>query len=244
MKKTKYINRLFLFALFSTVITICSKAAEPKSLTITKITSAASPSGEAVPALLDQHKVESHPIEIANWQAYPYKPEVSFRIAHTGKEILLHYKVKEASVRAVATKDNGRVWEDACVEFFVSPDGDNTYYNFECSCIGKLLIQEGIPGNRKSAEQDVLSSVKRWSSLGNEPFDEKVGECSWELTMIIPVTAFYKHSLESLDGKKMKGNFYKCGDKLQTPHFLSWSPIQAERPMFHLPAYFGTLFFE
>lgn len=47
-----------------------------------------------------------------------------------------------------------------------------------------------------------------------------------------------------LDGKTMKGNFYKCGDKLQTPHFLSWSPIGLERPMFHCPAFFGTLSFE
>ena len=74
--------------------------------------------------------------------------------------------------------------------------------------------------------------VKRWSSLGGEPFEERLGECSWELAMVIPVSAFFQHSVGSLDGKTMKGNFYKCGDKLQTPHFLSWSPIGLERPMF------------
>ena len=163
----------------------------------------------------------------------------------TGHEILLHYKVKEASVRAVAAGDNGRVWEDACVEFFVSPDGDDCYYNFECNCIGRLLVQGGAVNERRpTASPEVLGMVKRWSSLGTEPFEERLGECSWELVMVIPVSAFFKHSVGSLDGKTMKGNFYKCGDKLQTPHFLSWSPIGLERPMFHCPAFFGTLSFE
>lgn len=39
-------------------------------------------------------------------------------------------------------------------------------------------------------------------------------------------------------------NFYKCGDKLQTPHFLSWNPINLEKPNFHCPEFFGTLNFE
>ena len=93
--------------------------------------------------LAGRNGIEFQPLDVVNWKDYPYKPEVSFRIAHTGREILLHYKVKEASVRAVASGDNGRVWEDACVEFFVSPEGDDRYYNFECNCVGRLLIQGG-----------------------------------------------------------------------------------------------------
>ena len=39
-------------------------------------------------------------------------------------------------------------------------------------------------------------------------------------------------------------NFYKCGDKLQTPHFLSWNPIDLEKPNFHCPEFFGMLRFK
>lgn len=238
-------NKFLLFFVFLIIGLSYSNAQETKNLVVKKIVCTASPKGEAVPALLDANNITFHPIDVVNWKEYPYKPEVCFRIAHTGKEILLHYKVKEASVRAVADKDNGRVWEDACVEFFVSPDGDNSYYNFECNCIGNLLIQGGVVnGSRPMATPEILAMVKRWSSLGNKPFEERVGECCWELTMVIPVTALFKHSLNSLNGKKMKGNFYKCGDKLQTPHFLSWSPINLERPMFHCPRFFGMLTFE
>ena len=37
---------------------------------------------------------------------------------------------------------------------------------------------------------------------------------------------------------------YKCGDKLQTPHFLSWAPIDLPKPKFHCPEFFGELVFE
>lgn len=238
-------NKFFLLLAFSIIGMLYGNAQEAKSLSVKKIMCTASPAGEAVPSLLDKNGIAFHPLDVVNWKDYPYKPEVSFRIAHTGKEILLHYKVKEASIRAVADKDNGRVWEDACVEFFLSPGSDSCYYNFECNCIGKLLIQGGIVNeSRPLANPETLGKVKRWSSLGAVPFEERTGEGSWELTMVIPVSAFFKHSIDSLDGKTMKGNFYKCGDKLQTPHFLSWSPIRLERPMFHCPAFFGTLHFE
>lgn len=240
-----YGSKLFLLFVFSMVGMVYCNAQSGKSLSVRKVMCTASPESEAVPSLLDENGIGFHSIDVVNWKDYPYKPEVSFRIAHTGREILLHYKVKEAGVRAVAAGDNGRVWEDACVEFFVSPEGDDCYYNFECNCIGKLLVQGGAVNERRpTASPEVLGMVKRWSSLGSEPFEERPGECSWELVMVIPVSAFFKHSVDSLDGKTMKGNFYKCGDKLQTPHFLSWNPILLKQPMFHCPAYFGTLSFE
>ena len=240
-----YGSKLLLLLVFSMVGMVCCNAQSGKSLSVKKVMCTASPEGEAVPSLLDENGIEFQPLDVVNWKDYPYKPEVSFRIAHTGREILLHYKVKEASVRAVASGDNGRVWEDACVEFFVSPEGDDRYYNFECNCAGRLLIQGGAVNERRpTASQEVLGMVKRWSSLAGEPFEERLGECSWELVLVIPVSAFFQHSVGSLDGKTMRGNFYKCGDKLQTPHFLSWSPIRLEHPMFHCPAFFGTLFFE
>lgn len=67
--------------------------------------------------MLDKNQVEYQAIDQVNWEKFSYKPEVKFRIAHTGKEVLLHYKVTEQSVRAMAGSDNGPVWEDACVEF-------------------------------------------------------------------------------------------------------------------------------
>jgi len=47
-----------------------------------------------------------------------------------------------------------------------------------------------------------------------------------------------------LTGRRVKANFYKCGDNMKTPHYLSWNPIGTERPNFHTPDYFGTIVFE
>ena len=202
-------------------------------------------SASEVPALMDANGVEWNPIEIVNWKEYPYQPVVKFRVAHTGDAILLHYQVTEASVRAVATQDDGRVWEDACVEFFLSPEGNDFYYNFECNCATKLLLHGGLAGTeRPGAPEEVLKNVKRWSSLGTEPFEEKVGECTWEVALVIPTSAIFRHEIDSLNGKTMRANFYKCGDLLQTPHFLSWSPIDLPQPKFHCPEFFGEIKFE
>ena len=215
-----------------------------KSLSVKKLNVRAE-EAVAVPALLDAENVEFNSIACVNWAEYPYQPEVKFRIAHTGDAILLHYQVTEASVRAVATADDGRVWEDACVEFFLSPESNDFYYNFECNCAGKLLLHGGpAGGDRPGAAEEVLKSVKRWASLGTEPFEERVGECSWEVALVIPTSAIFRHEIADLNGKTMRANFYKCGDLLQTPHFLSWSPIDLPQPKFHCPEFFGELVFE
>ena len=215
-----------------------------KNLVIKKITTGAV-EASAVPALFDAQGIEWNAIACVNWAEFPYQPEVKFRAAHTGDAILLHYQVTEASVRAVALADDGRVWEDACVEFFLSPEGNDFYYNFECNCATKLLLHGGpAGGERPTASEEVLKSVKRWSSLGAEPFEERVGECTWEVALVIPASAIFRHEIETFNGKTMRANFYKCGDKLQTPHFLSWAPIELPKPKFHCPEFFGELNFE
>jgi hypothetical protein len=42
---------------------------------------------------------------------------------------------------------------------------------------------------------------------------------------------------------KIFGNFYKCADDTENPHFLSWNPILLATPNFHCPDYFGGIFF-
>lgn len=196
----------------------------------------------SLPKLLDEEKIGFQAINKVNWKEYSYCPKVEFRVAHTENAILLHFKVTEASIRARYGEDNGSVWTDSCVEFFSIPGGDGIYYNIECNCIGTILIGVGPQrNNREHASADVTAQVQRWSSLGRASFEERVGEVTWEVALVIPYTVFFKHQITSLDGKRMKANFYKCGDELQTPHFLSWNPIEIEKPDFHRPDFFGTL---
>ena len=59
--------------------------------------------------------------------------------------------------------------------------------------------------------------------------------------LVIPAECYFHHQITDLSGMTIRANFYKCGDKLQQPHFLSWNPISTPRPNFHVPQFFGTL---
>ena len=198
-----------------------------------------------IPTFLDSVGVELTPIDKVNWEAFPYRPNVQFRLVSTDEGLVLHYHVEERTVAAVATGDNGRVWEDSCVEFFCTPDSDGVYYNMECNCAGTLLVGAGRErSNRQHAPQEVLDGVGRWSSLGRGSFAERQGPFVWDVVLSIPYGTFFLHDLKSLSGRNVAANFYKCGDKLRTPHYLSWNPIDLPKPNFHTPQFFGSLRFE
>lgn len=179
-----------------------------------------------------------------NWQEnFSYSPEVSCLVAHNKKELFLKFRVSEQHTMAKITSDNGMVFTDSCVEFFISPD-ESGYYNFEFNCIGKLLS-----GFRKSrpdvihASEETLKSVKRFASLGADPFEECRLNDPWELTVAIPVSALFRHNFDTWCDMKATANFYKCGDKLSSRHYLSWQPIHTLKPDFHTPGYFAGIQF-
>lgn len=180
-----------------------------------------------------------------NWaKDYPYAPQVTFRMAHNGEALFIRFDVKENFTMARVTEDNGEVWTDSCVEFFLSWD-DSGYYNFEFTCIGKALA--GFRKERPHATHgnaEIMQSIKRYSSLGGANFEEKTGENEWTLTVAIPKTAFFRHGIECLSGLKAKANVYKCGDNLSKPHFLSWQPIDTPAPNFHMPQFFTEIEFQ
>lgn len=199
-----------------------------------------------IPIALRVAGVRYTSIDNVNWpEAFPYKPKVEFAAAHVGDALLLHYRVEEQNVRAVAKNDHEHIWEDACVEFFCMPAEDGLYYNIECNCAGKLIVAVGKDRNeRQPAPAEVMRGVDRWASLGTEPFDTRQEPTKWELALRVPITTFFKHKLEGFSGLKATGNVYKCGDCLPVPHFISWNPIKTENPDFHRPEFFGQMHFE
>jgi hypothetical protein len=199
---------------------------------------------ELVTETLEQ-EIQPLKLETVNWEKYLYLPEVSVQIAYNENELFLHYLVNEQSVKAEVSKSNGRVWTDSCVEFFLSPEGNNAYYNLEMNCIGTILL--GYRENGESAvhaTDEQIAGIRRISSLGKMPFAERKQQTQWQVTVAIPWKEFFKHELMPVKGKKMRGNFYKCGDELSVPHFVSWTKINTPNPSFHVPESFGGLEFE
>lgn len=183
-------------------------------------------------------------IDTINWAEYDYRPQVQFRMAYCDSAFVLQYRVKEQSVRAMAAEDNGEVWKDSCVEFFVTPADDEIYYNFEFNCAGTCLLAAGASREgREPAQKALISTIRRQPSMGRHPFGERKKETEWDMALVIPYTCLFKHSSYSPAGKTVRANFYKCGDDLTVPHFLSWNPIKSEKPDYHRPEFFGTVKF-
>lgn len=217
-----------------------------KSLNVHKI-NADIKDPETIDAVLNENKIEWNVLDKLNWREdYPYAPKVRFRIAHTGDAFLLEFSVEEDYTAATYGEDDGDVWNDSCVEFFSMPgDDDELYYNLECNCIGKLLLGCGAERNgRERAPKNITSQILRYSTLGDKPFEEQKGDNEWTVALKIPITVFWHSNIKTLDGKTIRANFYKCGDKLSKPHFLSWSEIESPNPDFHRPDWFGSLFLD
>ena len=182
-------------------------------------------------------------ISHVNWPSdYPYAPSVSFMIARTGSHLVVLYHVRGYDLRAFALQDNEMVCHDSCCEFFVADPSDGTYYNFEMNCIGTLKAA------KRRSRQDYclldeaqLSRILRLSSLKRSQIDAS-GIHSWQLAMCIPFELM-GFSADCIP-EKLYANFYKCADKSEHPHFLSWNPVGTLQPDFHRPEYFGRLDFK
>ena len=177
------------------------------------------------------------------WTAFPYRPSVQFRIAHTIDSVLLLYEVKEKHIKAEYRNTNDPVYKDSCVEFFISFDGTN-YYNLEFNCLGTGLIGYGPvhKAGRERLPNETIERIKTYSSIKAK--ESASGDTEWQLLLNIPIAVFGKHAADGLAGVRCTGNFYKCGDELPEPHFVAWNGIDHPTPNFHLPQYFGELIFQ
>ncbi|MDR3297364.1 MAG: hypothetical protein LBS94_03915 [Prevotellaceae bacterium] len=184
----------------------------------------------------------SHSIACVSWKAFSYAPQAEVKIAQTEACLLLQYAVREACIRAKFTQPNEAVWTDSCVEFFVSFDDKKTYYNLETNCIGTPLMRYNIrPHEGPMATPQQLSRIRTRSTLGAQPIAAQSGDFAWTLTLAIPYDCFFAHSFASLRGQNVFANFYKCGDELVQPHYLSMFPINTPAPNFHVPEFFQQL---
>lgn len=129
------------------------------------------------------------------------------------------------------------VCEDSCLEFFFSPDetGDR-YFNFEGNPNGAMYIGFGRPGIRRYR----LYSENFTEVFQIKPFEFPGG---WGLELRIPAdfVQLYAPEFKLHSGLTLRANFFKCGDHTQQVHYMSWNPVEVEKPNFHLPEFFGTI---
>ena len=184
------------------------------------------PLWEAVPALTLKH---------APWLE-ANSVSATAQLCHSADTLFLRMEAREAPVVATLTGLLDPVCCDSCLEFFLAPlPGDQRYLNFEVNPLGTLCL--GFGAQRPTRVRQV---VKNPGMFRIEPFFTPDG---WGFTMEIPLHFLRLYFPEATLSGSAACNFYKCGDKTPSPHFLAWSPLSSDTPDFHRRQDSGTLNF-
>ena len=185
-------------------------------------------------------------------------PITQARVLHDNTNLYGLFQVQDHSILARQTQYNSWTCFDSCVEFFFRPHPSTEpaegggYFNLEISATGAHLlyyVRDWTPVGDYYAdftavpEEDGRLFETRSSLTGLVP-QERPGDLTWFAQFRIPIRVAEKYcgSIGDLSGQHWTGNFYKCGDQLNPPHWLAWSPVSSLN--FHLPECFGEVYFE
>ena len=158
--------------------------------------------------------------------------------------LYLGYHSEDPRIEARCTRHNDMVWEDTCVEFFVSPEADRpeNYFTWEINCCGVTLNKcmadfwEHDPAAWRPADAIATSVPGPTKQVAAE-------DSEWVCEVAIPFSNFALSpvALPPAAGDIWRANFQQCAGP--GSHLATWSPLPAGCKSFHTPASFGELVF-
>ena len=193
-----------------------------KQYEIKKVTAANEIVWESVPCA----KVDCSP-----WKEFPSPYRMDAQVVYDDTALYVHLKTDEKKLRATETETNSDVCNDSCMEFFLSPDADDTrYVNIEINPFGTMLVFL-CNGRGYFNEIPLDTAIFQVKSV--------ITADGWELYYQVPFAFLRQHFAKISD--TMYGNFYKCGNLTVKEHYACWSPIDTPQPEFHCRQFFGKL---
>ena len=178
-------------------------------------------------------------IDNNNWDI-AYSPKSIAKIGYDDNGIYVFMSSYEDNIRYTLKERNSDVYTDSCLEFFFMPlvNNNDKYINFEINPLGTMLTAVGKNRDTREFFYDGDSSYFK--------METEIKDNYWNLSYYIPesLIAKYIDGFTIQKGINIKANFFKCGDKSNIAHFLSWTKIETPSPDFHRPEFFGTLIFE
>lgn len=170
------------------------------------------------------------------WVDNGYEPYAEGRAVFNGDTLYVRLTAEEKNPCAKFSKPYEKVWLDSCVEFFFGVNDSEMFFNFECNSLGAYIINYGLPKSY-GKERVPISEI----------FAEKPKADIYENFWTVNVAFSFREIMKIAKTEKidfLRGNFYKCGDETDFPHFGMWSEILSKKPDFHIPDYFGYLYLE
>ena len=148
---------------------------------------------------------------------------------------------REENPRAIYRLPNEPVHTDSCLEAFIDCFPELPEYGY----IGLEMNANGAAhcsfGTDRHNRRYVLDLGLPHPEVVVEQYTQD-GADWWRATCLLKqslLEALYNRSCDFSAGHRMRGNFYKCGDHTEQPHWGSWAPV--ERVDFHVPHLFGDL---
>lgn len=175
--------------------------------------------------------------EIKNypWDENGFRPKTVINIGYDDGGFKIHYVSCETNLRAVETEHNTAVHKDSCMEIYMqfAPKTDKKYINIEVNPNG--AVYSSVSTCREISECICAEDI---NTLGVKTTIKS--DC-WEVDYYIPKEYILKYipTYEHKTGTVIKGNFYKCGDLTEKPHFGCFSNIVWKEPDFHRPEFFA-----
>ena len=184
------------------------------------------PDWDAIPAALMRHTGWLPLCPVSAWA----------QACHDGTRLYLRLQAEERAIRATLKGPLDPVCQDSCLEFFFAPLAeDERYFNFEWNPLGTLYLGFGI-----GREIRVRQIVQDRELFRPRPFFTEGG---WGIEFSIPETFFQIYMPTFRLSGRSHGNFYKCADQSEIPHYLAWSVPTCGTPDFHRREDFGTMLF-
>lgn len=182
---------------------------------------------------LPKAEVEQYPWNCA------FRPRVYAQAAWNEEGIFIYMRAYEKDPRMTEEKDNGDIYMDSCLEFFVNPCPEEVFFcNFEVNPKGVMYLASGPEALDDRTTEDR-------TAFDNFDLTASVKEEYWDVCYRVPTAYFKKFNPNfALAAEKiLQANFYKCGDGTPVPHYGCWSPITSgeETPNFYHVSDFGEI---
>lgn len=157
-----------------------------------------------------------------------------------GKGIYVKLVCEEQNPKRVYQHHRENVYQDSAMEIFMAfPEkgellsNDVMYLNFEMNANGAMYAAFGKGRKSRSFISDEMYEKSNCQAV--------IEEDRWMLTVLIPeeflreICAFE----EIKNGGTFYCNFYKIAESAEIEHYGSFSPIESEKPNFHMPVCFA-----
>ncbi len=182
-----------------------------------------------------------------------HRPQTEARVLYDNDGLYVSFRSHDQYVRCVHTTYQSRVSQDSCVEFFVQPQSNRGYFNFEVNCGGTMLlfyiedptrVDGALFRKYQEVSPDIARDVRMYHSLPQNIPAEIQEPTEWRVSWFIPFSMMERFvgPIAKPPLGQWRGNFFKCGDETSHPHWASWAPI-GEQLRFHQPDCFGNLEF-